>query len=149
MNRAYKEKALDGFPSKTREAVPEVSDPTSELAAPPPHLDKNGVKLWHDLSALMAEMRVLTAADWLSLTVLCDAYSTYLKATEVLAEEGMVIEVGNNGYQQQHPFVSIRNNALDVILRISKEYGMSAMSRRRLQAPTTSSAETPDTLLDW
>ena len=63
MNRSYADKELDGFPSKKREAIPTVSDPTSELAAAPKHLDAIGVKLWKELSSLMSEMKPVKNAE--------------------------------------------------------------------------------------
>jgi P27 family predicted phage terminase small subunit len=137
MNRAYSDKALDGFPSKRKEEIPDIAEPSGELAAPPAHLDATGVKLWNDLVKMMGEMKVLTPADWLSLVVLADAYSMYIKATEALEREGMVIEVGQNGYQQQGSFVSIRDRAQELILLSIGSLPCLFVAYKRQQPPVT------------
>ena len=62
----------------------------------------------------------------------------------------MIIETGRNNYKQQHPMVTIRNTALDQILRLSDRYGLDPVSRRNFQAPAASSSEKePDEFLDY
>lgn len=124
MPRKSREAALmEGNPShrplKEDEQELEIS-----LPEPPPHLDDVARAIWKKLGATLVKMRMVTEADWMSLAALCADWSLYQSCNETLNDEGYFFTT-NTGYKSIHPLVSLRNQAIDRVLRISNQYGLS------------------------
>ena len=97
----------------------------------PRHLDKIARREWKRLLPILTQMRVLTEADGIHLGNLCTAYSTLIQAQEKLAKHGMLSK-SPNGYVQQSPFLSISNTAMEQVIKLSRDFGLSPASRVRL-----------------
>lgn len=114
-------------------------EPKPEVAIPdcPPHLEGEAKKEWDRITKELHLMGLLSRADRAALVSYCTAWGDYVKACNNIEDEGEVIMGAKGGYYQ-NPWVSIKNSAMDRMLKISAEFGMTPSSRTRLQveAPT-------------
>ena len=111
------------------------NEPQPRPVAPkcPAHLDKEAKREWRRMVPILLRMGVLTEADGHALASLCLAYSTLVRAQLKLNESGLLMKTPS-GYLQQSPLISIINGAIEIINRISREFGLTPASRSRLQA---------------
>jgi P27 family predicted phage terminase small subunit len=80
-------------------------------------------------------MRVLTEADWMTLANLCQCWSTLVKAQKKLTEMGILYKTPS-GYVQQSPLLSVVNQCVDTITKLSREFGLTPAARSRIMAQT-------------
>jgi P27 family predicted phage terminase small subunit len=124
------------------------SEPQSPLKIPPvpTWLSEEGQKSFIELSILLHDMSVLTQADELSLTLLCDAYGDYKQAKEVINKLGPTQDVtSREGHNKsiQRPEVLIANQAFTRVFQLLKEFGLTPSSRAKVNA-IENQANTPD-----
>lgn len=148
------------MPRKSRAAVeiennpalsPEIehdSELEISLPDPPPHLNEVARELWFKLGKTLVRMRLVTEADFMSLAALCADYSLYLECSQILADEGYYCET-STGYKALHPLVTVRNQSIDRVLKISSQYGLSPASRMKLKTGNPAGKEAADPFLDW
>ena len=116
----------------------------------PTWLSEDGQKAFSELSTLLHDMSVLTQADELALTLLCDAYSEYKKAKEVVNELGSTMEVTSregNSKSVIRPEVQIANQSFVRIFQLLKEFGLTPSSRAKVNAIENAST-TPDVKIE-
>ena len=124
------------------------NEPQSPLAIPPvpTWLSEDGQKSFIELSIMLHDMSVLTQADELSLTLLCDAYGDYNQAKEVINTLGPTQDVtSREGHTKsiQRPEVIIANQAFVRVFQLLKEFGLTPSSRAKVNA-IENQANTPD-----
>lgn len=124
------------------------NEPKLPVSIPPipSWLSEDGQQSFIHLSTLLGDMTVLTEADELSLTLLCDAYGDYKQAKEIINELGPTQEVtSREGHAKsiQRPEVLIANQAFVRLFALLKEFGLTPSSRAKVNA-IESSAQTPD-----
>lgn len=129
-------KALEGNPGKRplNENEPQCFEPAPKT--PPKWLDEIAKREYKRARTLLDSMGLLTACDKAALEAYCDAYSTMVRAAEVVNQKGFVYSMKtNNGqtYLQQLPHVSIKNQAMELVKKFCQEFGMTPSSRSRLQ----------------
>lgn len=121
-------------PLPANEPRPRVGEP-----AMPKYLDREGRQEWKRLVPILLAMRVLTKADGLQLANLCQAYSMLMQAHEAMrlatqkGGSGLLMKTPG-GYVQQSPLIGIINGQVEIINRISREFGLSPASRTRVEA---------------
>tara|TARA_R100000908_G_C3754156_1_gene148488 strand:- start:3644 stop:4117 length:474 start_codon:yes stop_codon:yes gene_type:complete len=116
----------------------------------PTWLSEDGQKAFSELSNLLHDMSVLTQADELALTLLCDAYSEYKKAKEVVNELGATMEVTSregNSKSVIRPEVQIANQSFVRVFQLLKEFGLTPSSRAKVNAIENAST-TPDVKIE-
>ena len=116
----------------------------------PTWLSEDGQKAFSELSTLLHDMSVLTQADELALTLLCDAYSEYKKAKEVVNELGSTMEVTSregNTKSVIRPEVQIANQSFVRVFQLLKEFGLTPSSRAKVNAIENAST-TPDVKIE-
>jgi len=116
----------------------------------PTWLSEDGQKAFSDLSNLLYDMSVLTEADCLSLTLLCDSYSEYKKAKEVINEFGSTMEVVSregNSKSVIRPEVQIANQSFVRVFQLLKEFGLTPSSRAKVNA-LEKQGNTPDVKIE-
>jgi P27 family predicted phage terminase small subunit len=125
-------KLLEGNPGKRalnrHEPKLEVKEPVC-----PEHLDEAARKEWNRIVPVLLRMRVLTEADQVVLACLCQTYSTLMEAQAKLKQAGLLYQT-RSGYVQQSPLLSIINNCVSIIARLSAEFGLTPAARVRLHA---------------
>jgi len=129
---------LEGNPSKrplpANEPLPFPGEPDM-----PSHLTREARKEWKRLVPILLSMRVLTAADGIALGNLCQAYSLLVQAHKSMHQaskaggSGLLMKTPS-GYVQQSPLIGIINAQVEIITRISREFGLTPSSRIRLDA---------------
>ena len=124
------------------------NEPKSPLAIPPvpTWLSEEGQKSFVELSTLLHDMSVLTQADEVSLTLLCDAYGDYKQAKEVINTLGPTQDVtSREGHTKsiQRPEVVIANQAFVRVFQLLKEFGLTPSSRAKVNA-IENQGKTPD-----
>ena len=115
----------------------------------PTWLSEDGQKAFAELSTLLHDMSVLTQADELALTLLCDAYSEYKKA-KVVNELGSTMEVisrEGNSKPTIRPEVQIANQSFVRVFQLLKEFGLTPSSRAKVNAIENAST-TPDVKIE-
>ncbi len=123
---------LNPHEPKPRKAVPRC----------PEHLDERARKEWRRLVPVLQRMGVLTEADGLALANLCQTYSTLIRAQEKLNESGILYQTPS-GYVMQNPLLSVVNQRVDTITKLSREFGLTPAARTRIVAQVDDDAE------DW
>lgn len=116
----------------------------------PTWLSEDGQKAFSELSTLLHDMSVLTQADELALTLLCDAYSEYKKAKEVVNELGATMEVTSregNSKSVIRPEVQIANQSFVRVFQLLKEFGLTPSSRAKVNA-IENQGNTPDVKIE-
>ena len=116
----------------------------------PTWLSEDGQKAFSELSTLLHDMSVLTQADELALTLLCDAYSEYKRAKEVVNELGATMEVTSregNSKSVIRPEVQIANQSFVRVFQLLKEFGLTPSSRAKVNAIENASS-TPDVKIE-
>ena len=116
----------------------------------PTWLSEDGQKAFSELSNLLHDMSVLTQADELALTLLCDAYSEYKKAKEVVNELGATMEVTSregNSKSVIRPEVQIANQSFVRVFQLLNEFGLTPSSRAKVNAIENAST-TPDVKIE-
>jgi P27 family predicted phage terminase small subunit len=122
------------LPLNSREPKPMAGEPEM-----PKHLDREARKEWKRLVPILLGMRVLTEADGIALSILCQAYSTLIQAQHVMlkqtaAAESALLMKTPSGYMQQSPLLGIINTQMDLINRQLREFGLTPASRTRIVA---------------
>lgn len=116
----------------------------------PSWLSDDGKGAFVELSNLLFDMSVLTEADTLSLTLLCDAYSEYKKAKEIINELGATMQVTSregNTKSVVRPEVQIANQSFVRVFQLLKEFGLTPSSRAKVNAIENAS-NTPDVKIE-
>ena len=116
----------------------------------PTWLSEDGQKAFIELSNLLFDMSVLTQADELSLTLLCDSFSEYKKAKEVVNELGSTMEVTSregNTKSVIRPEVQIANQSFVRVFQLLKEFGLTPSSRAKVNA-IEKQGNTPDVKIE-
>jgi len=116
----------------------------------PTWLSEDGQKAFSELSNLLHDMSVLTQADEFALTLLCDAYSEYKKAKEVVNELGATMEVTSregNSKSVIRPEVQIANQSFVRVFQLLKEFGLTPSSRAKVNA-IENQGNTPDVKIE-
>jgi P27 family predicted phage terminase small subunit len=113
------------------------TEPQPRAIAPrcPAHLDAEAKKEWKRLVPVLLRMRVLSEADWMTLASLCQTWSTLVKAQAKLTEMGVLYKTPS-GYIQQSPLFSMVNQCVDIITKLSREFGLTPAARSRIVAQT-------------
>jgi P27 family predicted phage terminase small subunit len=112
----------------------------------PPHLDREARREWRRLVPILLSMRVLTVADGVVLGNLCQAYSILTQAHKAMQQattgggSGLLMKTPS-GYVQQSPLLSVINQQVEVINRISREFGLTPSARTRLATVTDSAVD--------
>jgi P27 family predicted phage terminase small subunit len=129
---------LEGNPAKR--ALP-ADEPKPFACAPdmPRYLDSEARREWKRLVPILLAMRVLTEADGVALGSLCQAYSILVRAHKDMRKatkgggSGLLMKIPS-GYIQQSPLIGIINGQVEIINKISREFGLTPSSRMRLSA---------------
>ena len=124
-------KVLKGNPGKR--ALP-AGEPMPEPGIPdvPDYLGERARERWASIAPVLEDMRVLTMADGLALSLISDAMADYLEARDKITAKGAVFETEKK-YQMASPWVTIRNKAFDRVVGLLKEFGMTPSARTRVR----------------
>jgi P27 family predicted phage terminase small subunit len=83
---------------------------------------------------------LLTAIDRDALAAYCDAYARWVDAKGKVDGAGAILKSADGGYYQ-NPFLSVANKAMEQMLKIGSEFGMTPSSRTRVRAEVSAAKE--------
>lgn len=138
---------LEGNPGKRplNRAEPK---PRPKAPACPDHLDEQAKLEWKRLVPIIQYMKLLTEADYIALSSLCQAYSRMVRAEKELSEAGLLYTT-RSGYVQQSPLLSIINSSVETITKLCREFGLTPSSRSRIQVMSSEHEKSSDGILDF
>lgn len=124
-------KELGGNPGK-RKLNKNEPKPDVEIPPCPAHLTGVAKEEWERVTQLLRSMGVIAEIDRAVLAAYCSAYKDYVNAEKALEEEGDIIFY-ESGNAAQNPRVGIKNKAIEKMVKIAAEFGMTPSSRSRLE----------------
>jgi P27 family predicted phage terminase small subunit len=118
---------------RNRRATPKLRP---GLPTCPSFLDAEARKEWKRISKELADLGILIRLDRAALAAYCSSYSQWLKAeTELAKEEASEVYVSETGLRKRSSWVQIRNEALGLMRAFLGEFGLSPVSRGRVNVP--------------
>lgn len=124
-------KRLAGNPGKRRLPADEPQ-PAREVPSCPEHLPTVGRAEWARIAEELGRLGLLTGVDRAALGAYCSAYARWHDAQKRLDKEGLTIE-SPNGMMMPSPFISIINKAVEQMVGIAAQFGMTPASRTRIR----------------
>ena len=113
-------------------AMETAFEPLQRPPKTPTWLAAEGKALWRRLVPKLVTARLLTAENLPSLEALCSIYATARQADAILQRDGLVMAVGENGYMQQRPEVSIAHKHWSLFRQYADSFGLTPAGARRL-----------------
>lgn len=125
-------KKLNGNPGKRKlnNAEPQYDD---KLPTCPKGLTGEARKEWRRIVKLMGPTGSLHEIDRAALAAYCDAYARWLDAKARVEKSSAVLRNGESGRFYQNPYISIANKAIEQMIKIASEFGMTPASRTRIK----------------
>lgn len=115
----------------------------------PKWLSDAAKKEWRRIAKIFAEEeKEFTDKDLKALEAYCTNYAKWQKCEQIIDEKGCSMEVGDNGYEQQRPEVSIANKAQTEMRAWAKELGLTPAARQRMKAESAQGESGIDAELD-
>ena len=115
----------------------------------PKWLSDAAKKEWRRIAKIFAEEeKEFTDKDLKALEAYCTNYAKWQKCEQIIDEKGYSTEVGDNGYEQQRPEVSIANKAQTEMRAWAKELGLTPAARQRMKAESAQGESGIDAELD-
>lgn len=105
-----------------------VGSPLTAVPKPPAGLGSVGRAKWHRTAEVLMPAGLLTACDVDALETYCRAWDEVSDCDKALEDHGAFF-VAQSGYVGQHPAVSRRHKAYDVIRRFHQAFGMTPQAR--------------------
>lgn len=127
-------KELEGNPGK-RALNKKEPKPAVEIPICPPHLKGAARTEWTRITTELHALKMITKLDRAALVAYCTAWGDYVKACGKVEREGAVI-TSDKGNLYQNPWVGIKSQSMERMLKISAEFGMTPSSRSRLKVET-------------
>jgi len=139
-------KELNGNPGRRplKKKKESGSQQRTKIPQCPDHLDEPARRQWHHLVRILRRARTLKEGDYMTLGTLCQAYTTMATAQSNLARAGLLYKA-SNGNVQPSPFLAIVNQCTRTIIRICREFGLTPMSRARVEAAEAEDPAGPET----
>ncbi len=124
-------KKIKGNPGK-RKLNKKEPKPNIEIPECPSHITGLAKQEWDRVTVHLQKMGVISQIDRAVLSAYCTAYKDYVEAEQKIKKEGEVIFY-DSGSAAQNPRVGIKNKAMEKLIRIAAEFGMTPSSRSRLE----------------
>lgn len=93
--------------------------------------------LYDEVTAYIVGMRVGTEVDGIALGLLADQLAVYIELREQVRREGAIIELeGASGQLKRvaHPAMPLMKEASTLVIKLLREYGLTAASRTNINA---------------
>ena len=115
----------------------------------PKWLNNTAKKEWRRVAKILAEEgKDFTDKDLKALEAYCINYAKWQRCEQIIDEKGYSMLVGDNGYEQQRPEVSIANKAQTELRAWAKELGLTPAARQRMKEAGNASESGIDPELD-
>ena len=111
-------------------------EPLKKAPKAPAWLAAEGKSLWQRLAPRLVTARLLTAENLVTFEALCAIYATARQADATLQRDGLTMTVGESGYTQQRPEVSISHKHWALFRQYGDAFGLTPAGARRLGLET-------------
>ena len=109
--------------------MPEQSqEPCAKM---PAWLPREAKRYWRQTAPELERRGVLVSLYQGLFTALCCLWGNYVSMGEQIRRDGMVL-TGRGGRQYAHPLLAAQARAFALFLKVSREFGMTPASRRRV-----------------
>lgn len=121
-----------------------AAEPIAPIAIPtcPPHLQGEAKAEWRRITRELESMRVLSRVDRASLAAYCQAWARWVEAEQMVVQKGTVVK-SPSGYPIQNPYLAVANKALEQVIKIAAEFGLTPVSRARVKVEATPKPQDP------
>ncbi|MDE3838651.1 phage terminase small subunit P27 family [Bacillus methanolicus] len=122
--------------------------PNANKVKPPAWLDDVAKKEFKRIAKELQEIDLITNVDVNALAAYCDAYSDYIKCTQIIQEEGMMVEYTNKAAETNkvpHPLLTKKKQLHEQMKSLATEFGLTPSSRAKIALPKKEEKEpTPE-----
>jgi P27 family predicted phage terminase small subunit len=132
-------KRLAGNPGK-RPLNDKEPQPERRMPRCPGHLNDIAKKEWRRISKHLYRSGLLTLIDRAALAAYCQAYGRWAMAEAIVNKKGEIVKT-TNGNIIQNPYLSVANRAMEQMLKIEVEFGMTPSSRSRIKVDISDDRE--------
>lgn len=120
----------------------------------PPWVDRDGRRLWREITRSLAEVGLVTKLDRVPMALLVDALTQYLRAKELISTDGAldgkkITHKTGTGSVIQHPAVGIMNKAWERVLKVSLQFGMTPAARAGLKGKEADQSDAAEKFLNF
>lgn len=137
-------KVLQGNPGKRKLSKTEPQPRTTTRPPPPPSiLSPRAATEWRRIATELHRLGLLTILDRAALAAYCAAYGRWADAEVKIAELGAVLTTKKTKTMCHNPWRTIADKAMEQMLKIGIEFGLTPSSRVRLGTGTPRSDDTP------
>ena len=98
----------------------------------PSWMPAHGMKLWRKLVPKLIQLNIVTELDRPSLEAMCLAYHLMRQAGEEIACDGLTVKAERGDTVKKHPSFSVFKTNSDIYRKFAEMFGLSPMSRQRL-----------------
>jgi P27 family predicted phage terminase small subunit len=122
-------KELSGNPGQR--AIQNEPKPVAGIPPAPKWLKGDALKQWKKVMPILDGMGVITMADEDAVAAYCVAYAQFVKATEDIEANGIVVDSYRGGVAR-NPAIQVQTGALDQMNKWGSKLGLSPVDRARL-----------------
>ncbi len=128
-------KLLDGNPGKRRinDREPGVATGVPEL---PLGMDEEATNEWNRIVPELRDMGVLCRCDRAALAAYCTAWSRWRNAEVQVKKHGPIVKSPDKGFPMKSPYLTIADQALELMRKFLVEFGLTPSSRSRIRLPS-------------
>lgn len=105
--------------------------PPEGLAEPPEFLSVEAVAVWESLAPTLTRMGLLTLIDAHQFAVYCDAVAQYERASNLVAQTGLLIR-GRKDATVKNPAMQLVRDLAQTIKSYAQEFGLTPSARSML-----------------
>lgn len=121
--------------------------PTAKAPACPPHVQGEGRKEWRRITRELNTLGMISNLDRAALAAYCQAWGRWCEAEEQLRKHGPIVK-SPSGFPIQNPYLAVANKAMEQIIKLSAEFGLTPSSRARVSAqPATNQTDDIESFL--
>jgi P27 family predicted phage terminase small subunit len=133
-------------PDKDRRGI-QPGEALTEAPAPPANLSELARAAWLELAPELVGLRLLTTADLIALSLLCETQATAAELEQAIREEGFTIETGTGG-KKAHPALKALESTRNAATRLLKEFGLTPSARKFVEKAPGPARDNPFNYLD-
>lgn len=115
---------------------------------PPDFLDAVARAEWDRLCGMLELMGTLSLADRTVLVTYCVLYSRWEQAERMVAKSGTIVKSPDKGSPIMSPYLCVANRAIEQMMKLSAELGLTPSSRSRIRLPPGAKQSKLATFLD-
>jgi P27 family predicted phage terminase small subunit len=126
-----------------------ADEPQGEACLPrcPAHLTGEARKTWTRAGKALLALRVMTAADYATLSMFCTTWGRHVEAEGKILELGPIVK-GAGGGAIVSPWCHVSTKAIEQCTKLATELGMTPSSRARVKTvPKSEPADPMEQLL--